>query len=154
MNANTIAPVSAVELIDAGTSPRADFLSHVISSNSNVLVYGASGVGKTFFALGVAWAAAAGGSFLDWRAPRAHRVVYVDGELGADDMRERLALFGAPPPQLQFFLPDLRTGPFDLTRVDMQQRLMERWGDPELVVLDSLTSLAALRGGDGKRWER
>jgi hypothetical protein len=154
MNASAIAPVSAAELLDAGAPPRPDLLSPVISGNSNILVYGAAGVGKTFFALGITWAAAAGGSFLGWRASRPLRVLYVDGELGPEAMRERLALFGDPPPQLQVFLPDPGKGRLDLTRVDDQHRLMERWGDPELVVLDSRRSLAPLRGGHGKRWEQ
>jgi hypothetical protein len=155
MNASSFTPVSSVELMAAEMPSRADLLPPLISGDGSLLVYGAAGVGKTFFALGIARAAAAGGSFLGWRAPRAHRVVYVDGELGADEMRARLALLGGPLPHLQFFLPDRKKGPLlDLTRVDAQHRLMEQWGDPELVIFDSLASLAALRSGDDSRWEQ
>ena len=50
----------------------------------------AAGIGQGFFALGMAWAVASGGSFLGWRAPRSQRVLHVDGELA--ELRERLAL--------------------------------------------------------------
>jgi len=153
MNARAFAPVSAADLMDGGTPARRELLSPLLASSSSVLVYGPRGVGKTLFALGIAWAAASGGSFLGWRAPRAHRVTYIDGELGGDDMRGRLALFGAVPPSLQFFLADRGGPPLDLTRLDNQHRLMEQWGDPELVVFDSPSSLAALCSSDSTRWK-
>ena len=89
---------------------REAFLDPILSSKSLALLYGPRGLGKTFAALGIAWAAAAGASFLGWRAPRPHRVVYVDGEMAADDLRERLALFGPPPATLDLILADLVDG--------------------------------------------
>jgi len=153
MNASPLPTVSAAQLMADPVAPADDLLAPLIARNGSVLVHGAAGIGKTFFALGVAWAAATGGGFLGWRAARPNRVVYIDGELGADGMRKRLALFGTPPPGLQFFLPDRQRGPLlDLTRIETQHALMESWGDPELVIADCQSSLAALRGG--KRWDR
>lgn len=141
--------------MDLDLPRRTDVLAPLLASNGSALVYGPSGVGKTFFALGIAWAAASGGSFLGWRAGRPHRVLYVDGELGAADMRERLALFGRPPPGLELALPDLTDGPIlDLAEKAGPSRLMRGWNGPELVVLDSLSSLAGLRSGDAERWDR
>src|SRR4051812_16131203 len=97
----------ATELMNARPPPPADLLSPLLAADTSALVYGPAGVGKSFFALGLAWAAASGGSFLGWQAPRPHRVVYVDGEMGAADLRERLALFGPPPPTLDLVLPHL-----------------------------------------------
>ena len=59
-------------------------------------LYGPRGLGKTFVALGIAWAAASGASFLNWTASRPRRVLYIDGEMAAVDIRERLRLLGAP----------------------------------------------------------
>jgi AAA domain len=155
MDANAFAPLSAARLMDAPLPPRVDVLSPLFARNTSALVYGPGGVGKSFFALGIAWAAATGGSFLGWHSPRRHSVLYVDGEMGAADMRERLALFGPPPATLGIVLPDLANGPMlDLARGDSSLRLMESWGRPELVVLDSLSSLAGLRSGDVERWDR
>ncbi len=155
MNSRSFSPVLAADLLSSDLPPRNDLLAPLLSSNSCALVYGPSGVGKTFFALGIAWAAAAGGSFLGWRAPRPHHVLYVDGEMGAADMRERLALFGPPPPTLQIALPDLSDGPIlDLAEPESQARMMEGWGDPELVILDTVSSLSGLRSRDADSWDR
>lgn len=48
------------------------------------------GVGKTWVALSIAHAAATAGEFLGWKAPKAYRVVYIDGELGARTVVERM----------------------------------------------------------------
>src|SRR6478609_9518026 len=96
-NARRLSILTAAELMAAELPPRRELLAPLMMSDTAALVYGPPGVGKSFFALGIAWAAASGGSFLGWRAPRPHRVLYVDGELGAAELRERLALFGAIP---------------------------------------------------------
>src|SRR3954471_24145664 len=145
MDASPIPTISAPALMERDLPRARDMLGRLLASSDSALVYGPPGVGKSFFALGLAWAAASGGSFLGWRAPRPHRVQFVDGALGAAAVRERLALFGPPPAGLQLVLPDLDDGPaLDLAQPAGQYRLMESWGDPELVVLDTVSSLAAL----------
>jgi putative DNA primase/helicase len=94
---------------------RPDLLAPLLASDTAALVYGPAGIGKSFFALGIAWAAAGGGSFLGWRSPRPHRVLYVDGELGAATLRERLALFGPPPAGLTIYSHDLAPAPFSIS---------------------------------------
>ena len=145
--------IAAPDLAAAPLPERASILDPILSAKSLALVYGPRGLGKTFLALGIAWAAASGGSFLGWRAGRPHRVVYVDGEMAAVDMKRRLALFGEPPPSLDFMLADLHPGALpDLARFDGQHSLMEAWGRPDLVVLDNLSSLAGFQGGDPDSW--
>ncbi len=139
--------IAAPDLCAADLPERATILDPILSAKSLALLYGPRGLGKTFVALGIAWAAASGGSFLGWRASRAHRVVYVDGEMAAVDMKRRLKLFGAAPPTLDLMLADLHPGALpDLARDDGQQSLMEAWGHPDLVVLDNLSSLAGFQG--------
>ncbi len=90
-----------------------------------------------------------------WRASRPRRVLYVDGELGAVSLRERLALFGRPPARLTFSAHDLASGPLlDLSEEAGIVRLMAAWNDPELVILDALSTLAGLGSGDPERWDR
>lgn len=151
MNASLIPTISAAALMDRARPNGSELLGPLLASNGSALVYGPAGVGKSFFALGLAWAAASGGSFLGWRAPRPHRVQFVDGELGAAALHQRLALFGPPPPSLQLMLPDREEGPaIDLAQPESQYRLMESWGDPELVVLHTVLSLAALPRGESE----
>src|SRR5471032_881338 len=114
--------ISAAELLAAELPARRIILESgrdpILTSKSLVLLYGPRGVGKTFVALGIAWAAATGGRFLGWQAPKPRRVVYIDGEMAAADLRDRLRLFGAPPEigpgtmpdTLTFLLGDLHPG--------------------------------------------
>ena len=144
--------IAAPDLVAADLPERATILDPILSAKSLALLYGPRGLGKTFVALGIAWAAASGGSFLGWRAHRRHRVVYVDGEMAAVDMKRRLQLFGPAPPTLDLMLADLHPGALpDLARPEGQHSLMVAWGQPELVVLDNLSSLAAFQG-DPDSW--
>jgi hypothetical protein len=152
MNASPVPTISAAALMDRELPRCSEILSPLLASNASALVYGPGGVGKSFFALGLAWAAASGGSFLGWHAPKPRRVHFVDGELGAVAVRERLALFGPPPPTLKLVLPEVddEAPAINLAQREGQYRLMESWGNPELVVLHTVSSLAALPRCDGE----
>jgi hypothetical protein len=158
--------ISAADLARTAVQPPT-ILDPILPRAGQGLVYGAAGVGKSWLALGLAYAAAAGTRFLRWRATRPHRVVYVDGEWGSAELRQRLALFGPPPPGLTLSLPRLADGSLlDLAHDDGQERLMQSWGDPELVVIDNSSSLNNLWSADDRwhdlqrflllqrRWER
>jgi len=145
--------LAATELMVADLPERRFLLDPILTSNTLALLYGPRGLGKTFVALGIAWAAASGASFLNWTASRPHRVLYIDGEMAAVDLRERLRLLGSAPPTLQFLVADLSTHSLpDLGYYEGQGRLQEIWGDPELVVIDNLSSLAGFKSGDPDCW--
>jgi AAA domain len=145
--------VPATELMVAELPERVSLLDPILSSNTLALLYGPRGLGKTFVALGIAWAAAAGASFLGWQASRPHRVLYIDGEMAAVDLRERLRLLGSAPPTLDFLIADLGLQSLpDLGHYTGQSRLQQAWGEPELVVLDNLSSLAGFKLGGPDRW--
>ena len=145
--------LAATELLAADLAERRPILDPILATKSLALLYGPRGLGKTFVALAIAWAAASGTSFLGWRASRPHRVLYVDGEMAAVDMQRRLRLLGPAPPTLDFILADMQTtAPPDLGDSEGQLRLMESWGHPELVVLDNLSSLVGFKSGDPDAW--
>ena len=146
--------LNATELIVADLPPREPILDPILAQKSLAMLYGPRGLGKTFVALGIAWAAAAGGSFLKWRASRPHRVVYIDGEMAAVDLKERLRLFGSAPSTLDFVIADLERDALpDLARVENQVALWKSWGKwPDLVVLDNLSSLVGFKRNDPDSW--
>jgi hypothetical protein len=153
MDIFTLPRLSAADLVAADLPPREPILAPILATKSLALLYGPRGLGKTFVALGIAWAAASGASFLGWQAPKPRRVLYVDGEMAAIDMQERLRSLGPAPPALDFMLADLNTGPpADLATFEGQNRLMRSWGHPDLVVLDNLSSLAGFKNGDPDAW--
>jgi len=147
--------LTAPDLMAADLPARQPILDPILSSKTLALLYGPRGLGKTFVALGIAWAAAQGSSFLGWKAERPHRVLYVDGEMAAVDMRERLRLMGSMPPTLEFLMADLHpAGLPDLGYWKGQCTLWENWGAqrPELLVLDNLASLVGFTRNDPDTW--
>jgi hypothetical protein len=103
--------LTAPALLAAELPERMAILDPILATKSTALLYGPRGLGKTFLALGIARAAAAGESFLGWKSPRPHRVLYLDGEMAAADIRARVAALGPAPPTLEFMLADLNPGP-------------------------------------------
>jgi len=142
-------------LMAADLPEREAILDPILAKKTLMMVHGPRGLGKTHVALGIAWAAASGQSFLKWTAKRPHRVVYVDGEMAAVDLQARLRQFGSAPPDLDFLIADLNptTVMADLIGTAGQASLMRAWGrQPELLVLDNLSSLMGLRGNSADRW--
>jgi len=145
--------IAAPELMTVALPDRELILDPILASNALALLYGPRGLGKTFVALGIAWAVASGASFLNWTARQPRRVLYVDGEMAAVDLRERLKLLGSAPPTLKFLMADLSTQSLpDLGYYEGLSRLQQSWDDPELVVLDNLSSLAGFRTGNADCW--
>jgi RecA-family ATPase len=85
-----LARLLADDLLTADLPARGTILAPVLRERSLNLLYARRGLGKTFVALAIARAAAAGERFLAWQAERQHRVVYVDGQMAAVDLRHRL----------------------------------------------------------------
>jgi hypothetical protein len=72
--------------------PPADcLLGELFSTTSRVMLIAETGLGKTNFALAMAFAMANGTDFLHWRAGRSARVLFVDGEMSRRLMKLRLA---------------------------------------------------------------
>jgi hypothetical protein len=152
LNTTTLSIPTAAQLMAADLPPRSDLLTPWLASDTAALVYGPPGIGKSFLALGIAWAVAQGDSFLGWQSPRPRRVLYVDGEMGAAELRARLTLFGPAPERLSI-LPHDRPGGarLDLGEEDGIVRLMSAWNDPALLVLDTLDALAPVAGDPARR---
>jgi hypothetical protein len=148
--------VSAAELMTLALPRRELLVEPILPARGLAMLYGPRGLGKTHVALGIAWAAASGGSFLKWRAERPCRVLYVDGEMPAADMQERLRLIGSAPEALHFLLADMQgLGMPDLGTPEGQAVLERSWGDtpPELLVIDNLSSLVSnARDNDADGW--
>ena len=156
MDKNTPRLIRARDLMVADLPERRVLIDPLFTNKTLALLYGPRGLGKTFVAMGIAWAAASGGSFLGWQASRPMRVVYLDGEMAATEMRDRLALFGPVPETLMFMLADLGTaaaipdlgtqrGQVDLLALLPPDR-------PHLLVIDNLASLVGFRSKDPDPW--
>jgi putative DNA primase/helicase len=143
----TIAELLALEL-----PPREYLLSPVIPKRGLVMLFAQRGIGKTYTALSIAYAVAAGGSALKWRAPKPRRVLYIDGEMPLEALQERLAdiTSGAesepPPENLRLLAADYQDWMPDLSTRDGQEALKPFLEGTELLVLDNLSTLVRCEG--------
>ena len=129
--------------------PREMILTPFLPSQGLVMLFAARGIGKTHLSLGIGYAVASGGTFLRWTAPKARRVLFIDGEMPATTMQERLAAIVAgsdkepsDPSYLRIITPDRQeAGIPDLSTSGGQASVEAVLGHTELLILDNLSSL-------------
>jgi KaiC/GvpD/RAD55 family RecA-like ATPase len=143
-------PLSAAEFLELKLPPRQRIIEPWLPEKGLVLIYSPRGTGKTLFATTSAYAIAVGADFLGFKTlgvPR--KVLYVDGEMPAEVMQERLAaIVGSfqkrPPTDDHFRLlsSDLsKIGLPDLGTDEGQAWLDVRVRDAEVLYLDNLSTL-------------
>lgn len=145
--------------------PKTEFLLYpFIPKNGLSLMYAERGAGKTFMALAMACAVASGFDFLNFKAEKAYRVLYVDGEMDAREMQDRLNLlirgFASEgkivnTENLRLFLSGLQDLPSmpDLATKQGQKRIEAYLKDVDLVIIDNIFSLyTAGRENDADSW--
>lgn len=120
------------------------------------MVHSRRGIGKTHYALGCAFAVAAGAKFLHYRAPKPRGVLYVDGEMPAQLMQRRIrelaAAHGEIPERLRIITPDVQELPMpDLAtfagQADIDALVTE---DTALIVIDNLSCLVRSGGAENE----
>lgn len=157
IRASQLTAVPADKLLALEIKPREMLLDPILPEQGLAMIYGYRGTGKTYVAMAIAVAVATGGPFLKWHAPRPRSVLYVDGELPATTMQERVRtiLGGCLPPEiLKFVTPDLQACPMpDLSTSDGQMRLEPLVAGADLVVLDNLSALCKTGNeNEGQDW--
>lgn len=120
------------------------------------------GVGKTHMSLGIAYAVATGGEFLIWKALKPRGVLYIDGEMPASVLQERLArivtMYNVKelPGKLKILTPDLQPNGLmpDLATIEGQQIINHYITDEiDLVIVDNLSCLApSIKENDASDW--
>ncbi len=86
----TLNIVSATDMLVKNYPPRKHLMSPWLPEKGVAMVYAGRGVGKTFFALHVACSVASGQDLMGWNVPDPASVLYIDGEMPAVAMKERL----------------------------------------------------------------
>lgn len=151
------------EILRADFPPQKLLLEPWLTSQSLSMLYAWRGIGKTHAALNIAWAVASGTSWLNWRAPEAVPVLYLDGEMPGPALQQRLAsLFAsttasALQKNLRIMTPDLnreRVLP-DLSTHSGQNEIEEIIGNTELIIVDNLSCLCRSGGkeNEAESWQ-
>ena len=158
LSANSPAPVGNIpalvslsmgDFLSMPIPERGCLLSPILPVQGVGILFAPRGIGKTFAALSVAVAVASGGAVFSWRAPEAKKVLYVDGEMPALSMQNRLGALAkgmAVPPEtlqnLNIITPDLQPCQMpDLSTVGGQAMLEPSLKGIDLVVLDNIATL-------------
>ena len=110
-------------------------------------------------ALAMAYAVATAGKFLRWSAPAPRSVLYVDGEMPASEMQERMrrlvaAHGGAYPDSLKVLSMDMQEAKASLNLAsELDQALIEQI-DAEVLILDNRSTLVySGRENDAEFWD-
>ena len=151
----------AEEFLMREIKPREMLLDPILPEQGLVMLYSFRGIGKTFFALGMAAAVAGGGPFLRWKAPRPRKVLYIDGELPQSTLHERLTYVirgmeqDVPDKTLYIITPDIQEHPMpDISTREGQLRIEPHLEGIDLLILDNLSCLChAGSENEAESWE-
>lgn len=159
-----IAPITLNDFLALDIPPRGYLLKPILPEQGLAMLVAQRGVGKTHVALGIAYAAASGGSFLRYTAERPRKVLVLDGEMPAALMQSRMAAIVAGsavhPPAPDYFrlvtpdaLPKGATMP-NLGDPEGQAVVEQMLDGVELLVIDNLSSLVrGLRENEADDWQ-
>lgn len=146
--------VTAAELLAQPMPPQEFLIEPWLPKNGLAMIWAARGLGKTWFALTLAIAVAAGKDFLGYEVSRGEPVLFIDGEMALDELQQRVRSLCPNPPDKLHILPSealFRAGaPLNIKEPADQQRVLDAISAlerervrPALIILDNLSSLTA-----------
>jgi hypothetical protein len=131
-----------------------------LTTTSRTILNAPTGLGKTNFSLALGGAMSAGKDFLHWRAPRASRVLFVDGEMSRRLMRQRVEdvvrRLGARPAGLHIFNHEDVNGFQPLNTMGGMQmivQVIEAIGEIDCIIFDNVMSLVGGSMKDEEAWQ-
>ncbi|MCD6040114.1 MAG: hypothetical protein K0S27_1514 [Gammaproteobacteria bacterium] len=132
------------DFIQMKLPPRETILSPWLPTQGLAMIYAPRGVGKTHIALGIAYAVASNTPFLGWQPMRARGVLYLDGEMPAALMQERLSALIKTELLAPFKLitPDLQKNAMPDLASYKDQAILELYlKDIDLIIVDNISTL-------------
>jgi AAA domain/CHC2 zinc finger len=153
--------VTSNELRDLQLTPRRRLLGDWFCEGDLGFIFAFRGVGKTWLALAIAQALSVGGKLGEWQAHESVKVLYVDGEMPPDLIRDRCeGLNGSNTGKLEFLNHAIlfeRTGKvLNITKSEVQQAITQRCVNTgsKVLILDNLSTLASgMRENEADSWE-
>ena len=148
------------DLLKMNIPPQKKLLKPWLTEQSLTMIYAGRGVGKTYFSLNCAYSLASGRDFLKYKALEPISVVYLDGEMQAPLMIERLkSIAGSDSTNVPIHLitPDLQEdrGVPDLSSIEGQTEIDEmiEKANAKVIFVDNLSTLCRSgRENEGESW--
>ena len=146
--------------------PREWLLHPFIQEKGIAMISAGTGIGKTYFALTIALAISQGKSFLKFKAEKPHKVLYIDGEMAAEEMQQRIKTLsigmGIDPNtnnNLSIWTSDLQPDNLmpNLSKEDGQKQVEDylQNNETDLLIIDNLSVLCnGIRENDAESWAR
>ena len=137
-----------------------------IQAKGIAMISAGTGIGKTYFALTIALAISQGKSFLKFKAEKPYKVLYIDGEMAAEEMQERIKTLsigmGIDPntnDNLSIWTSDLQPDNImpNLSKEDGQKQIEDylQYHKTDLLIIDNLSVLCnGIRENDAESWAR
>jgi AAA domain/DnaB-like helicase N terminal domain len=160
IDALSAAVVTSSELHDLQLTPRRKLLGDWFCEGDLGFIFAFRGVGKTWLALAIAQALSAGGKLGDWQAHKRVKVLYIDGEMPPDLMRDRCVGLLASNTNLEFLNHEIlfeRTGKvLNIANPEVQQAITACCitTGVKVLILDNLSTLASgMKENEADSWE-
>lgn len=156
-------PISYSEMKADNPPPLEYVFSPCLPTQGIAFFYAPTGVGKTLFALNIAYAIASGGTFLKYSCPKPRKVMYIDGEMPYGQLHSRLMQIAETQGELDFqdnlliLTPDKIT-PFRVPMIDdafgqeVYLKLIEKY-DTEVIIFDNLSMLSSFDENKSHEWK-
>lgn len=156
--------INAADFLDRELPPTEYVLYPMIPENGLSLLYAERGAGKTFMALAIACAVAGGFEFLNFRADKPRKVLYIDGEMDVNEMQKRINLlingFESEGKivireNIKLFLSGLQNNATmpDIAKPEGQKHIEAFTQDVNLIIIDNIFSLyTAGHENDADSW--
>jgi len=161
-HANSQSPLVALtarEFLSRELPKREFILDPVLPEQGLALLYAPRGLGKTFLALSIAYGVAIGKPVLTWNVPRPRNVLFVDGEMQAWMVQQRLSGIAigygtTPPDRLRLITPDCQPNFIpNLATQEGQTAFEPLLADVELLILDNLATLCRIgKENESESW--
>lgn len=141
---------------------RENLIAPILQTQGIAMLHAQRGIGKTFIALSIAHMVASGGKLFDrWEAPKPARVLYIDGEMPARAMQDRLRAICAGTQSditargmFQLLTPDLQDAPMpNLATAEGQAAIERDIAASDFIVIDNLATLTSYgRANEEESW--
>lgn len=140
---------TAKQLLQTDLPQREWLLYPFIQQKSACMLYAKRGIGKTYLGLSIVLAVSAGVDFINFSVPNPRNVLYIDGEMAAQDLKTRITklanglnIRSDKTANLKILSSDLQNEPLpNLATKEGKEDLEKLITDIDLVILDNLSSL-------------